>query len=247
MTTTTGPFTSPDRVAAAVPWSPLVVLAEAAARTAAVSEHVVTVVRGFDRESRRRARTVRGHLSSLGVRSVEATPAPDSWPTPDSTGLAVAAVVNVAGAGSWDAHRIAATLRVPLLTLDEAAGGAAAEVDQRHWDLIDVRAAEQTDFALSQVTLLPEDPERAEVSLTVGGTRHVVRGAQVGAGLKEHELRVRVTSPDIEEEYLTDEVTIEPVTGGYRLVRDGLPVGELTGPVTLTTVRQGLVVHVVRA
>nr|BFE99792.1 hypothetical protein GCM10020241_14680 [Streptoalloteichus tenebrarius] len=235
----------------------MAVLAEAATRALADGQ-AVAVVRGFDRESRRRARTVRDHLAGLGVPSVEATPAPDSWPTPAGNASPVGAVVNVAGSGSWDAHRIAAQLDAPLFALDETGensengengeNGTAGqpEVAERRLDLIEVRGARgDQDIALSHVTLLPEDLDDAELAVIVDGARHVVRGAQLRTGLHEHLLRARVIGGA--DEHVAAELTVEPVAGVVRLVRDGLPVDELTAPVTLVARPEALTVHLVRA
>ncbi|SHG68805.1 hypothetical protein [Streptoalloteichus hindustanus] len=242
MTTTTGPIAA--ATGAEARWSPLAVLADAAARGVADGQ-TVAVVRGFDRESRRRARTVRDHLAGAGVRAVEATPAPDSWPLGESS--AVGAVVNVAGSGSWDAHRIAAQLAAPLYALDETgADGAEPGITERRMDLIDVRGERgDHDIALSHVTLLPEDLTEAELAVVVDGTRHVVRGAQLRTGLHEHLLRARVVGEGAE--HVAAELTVEPVAGVFRLVRDGLPVDELTAPVTLVARPEALTVHLVRA
>ena len=92
-------------------WAPLADLTEAAV---AAGSGTVAITRGFDRNSRQRAKALRDLLSQRDVPAIEVTPAPGSDRL--LTDVAVSAVVNLIGAGSWQPYRLAAQLRAPVLT-----------------------------------------------------------------------------------------------------------------------------------
>lgn len=93
-------------------WAPLADLTEAA--VAAAGSGTVAITRGFDRNSRQRAKALRDLLRERDVAAIEVTPAPGSDRLLED--VDVTAVVNLVGAGSWQPYRIAAQLRAPVLT-----------------------------------------------------------------------------------------------------------------------------------
>ncbi|MFD0486480.1 hypothetical protein ACFQ0O_04805 [Saccharopolyspora spinosporotrichia] len=94
-------------------WEPLAGLADAA-QSAAAGSGAVAITRGFDRNSRQRAKALRELLGQRGVAAVEVTPASGSERLLADT--EVAAVINLVGAGSWQPYRLGAKLRATVFT-----------------------------------------------------------------------------------------------------------------------------------
>lgn len=219
-------------------WAPLPGLAEAAARTARTG--AVAISRGFDRNSKQRAKALRELLDDQGVAAIEVTPLPDSERL--LAGAEVAAVINLVGAGSWQPYRLAAKLRAPVLTPNPTAD-APAEPAER--DVVGVTGEEgERDAALSHVAVRPEDTEQASLTLTAAGEPLTVPGGWVVITPEQGQLRVQLGGPDYAEQtFTTGELRVETADGPHRLVRDEAPIAEFEGSLTFTAEPAGLLVQ----
>ncbi|HEY8374256.1 MAG TPA: hypothetical protein VIL00_16080 [Pseudonocardiaceae bacterium] len=233
--------------------SSLVRLAEAAARTAGGDGGAVAVVRGFDRNSRQRASLLRGHLTALQVQVIDATPALTRSESAIDRLPRLSAVINAAGAASDDAHRLAARLRVPLLTLADgetaSEENSGQEVAERRRDVIEINAPDRArDVAFVDIAAEPVDEQAGELTVTVDGeSGGTLTGSSVLVTLVRNQLGVRVSAPGRAPESLFGQrVVLQATSGAYTLIRDGLPIGELGGPLTLTVEPQDLAVHFVQ-
>ena len=218
-------------------WAPLAGLADAAAQ--AGTSGAVAITRGFDRNSRQRAKALRELLDERDIPAIEITPAPGSERLVDGT--EVASVVNLIGAGSWQPHRLAAKLRAPLLAPQQ--DGDSPVQDAR--DVIGVTSAEgRRDVALSHVAVRPEHGGAGSLTLTTGGEPLSVPGGAVAITLQDGALEIQLSGPDFAEQTFTaTEVRIEISEGPHRLVRDELPIAEFEGALTFASEPRGLVVR----
>jgi hypothetical protein len=210
-------------------WAPLADLTEAA--VAAAGSGTVAITRGFDRNSRQRAKALRELLGQRGVAAAEVTPAPGSDRLLDD--VEVTAVVNLVGAGSWQPYRVAAELRAPVLT-PKPADEPAEEVKQ---DVIALAGdSGQRDVAISHVAVRPEDPAASRLTLTHDGEQLTVPGGWVTVAVRDGELQVQVGGVDTPEQtFTTSKVRVEASGAQHRLVRDELPIADFEeGAVTVT-------------
>jgi len=242
-TTTDAPqFARSRRSAAPDPaevWAPLAGLADAAAQ--AGTSGAVAITRGFDRNSRQRAKALRDLLEQRGIAAIEITPAPGSERLVADT--EITSVVNLVGAGSWQPYRLAAKLRAPLLTPNPSDGEPDAEVTR---DVIGMTGAEDAhDVALSHVAVRPESPESdGTLTLTTGGEPLSVPGGSVAITVQDQQLEIRLSGPDYAEQTFTaTEVRVETADALHRLERDELPIADFEGAVTFTAEPKGLVVR----
>ncbi|MCA1187996.1 MULTISPECIES: hypothetical protein [unclassified Saccharopolyspora] len=208
-------------------WAPLAGLADAAAQGG--TSGAVAITRGFDRNSRLRAKALRDLLEERGVAAIEITPAVGSERLlADSE---ITSVVNLIGAGSWQPYRLAAKLRAPLLAVrgDEEAG-------QDSRDVIGVTAAEdRRDVALSHVAVRPETEGQGSLIVTADGEPISVPGGSAVVTLREQRLEVRLAGPDFAEQtFAATEVRVETADAPHRLVRDELPIADFEGALTFT-------------
>ncbi|KAA5828824.1 hypothetical protein ABT337_29610 [Saccharopolyspora hirsuta] len=219
-------------------WAPLADLTEAA--VAAAGSGTVAITRGFDRNSRQRAKALRELLNQQDVPAIEVTPAPGSDRL--LADVDVTAVVNLIGAGSWQPYRVAAQLRAPVLT--PKPGDAAAEPVTR--DVIALVGDEsgKRDVALSHVAVRSEDPAASRLVLTHDGEQLTVAGGWLTVAVQGHELQVQVGGADAAERTITTgEIRVEAFDAPHRLVRDELPIADFEGAVTFTAEPEGLVVR----
>jgi hypothetical protein len=219
-------------------WAPLADLTEAA--VAAAGSGTVAITRGFDRNSRQRAKALRELLNQRDVAAVEVTPAPGSDRL--LADVDVAAVVNLVGAGSWQPYRVAAELRAPVLT--PKPGTSPAEEVKR--DVIALAGdSGQRDVAISHVAVRSEDPAASQLSLTHDGEQLTVPGGWLTVTVRDGELQVQVGGVDgTEQTFTTSEVRVEAFDAPHRLVRDELPIADFEeGAVTFTAEPDGLSVR----
>jgi len=217
-------------------WPPLVELAEAAANTAGS----VAISRGFDRNSKNRARALRERLGEQGLSAIEVTPLPDSEGLLE--GHEITAVVNLVGAGSWQPYRLAAKLRAPVLTPNPTEGEPDAEATR---DVVGVTGDEGLrDAALSHVAVRPENAEQASLTLTSEDEPLTVPGGWVVITPQQGQLQVQLGGPDYAEQtFTTDRLRVETADAPHRLVRDEAPIAEFEGALTFTAEPGGLVVR----
>ncbi|GAA4865563.1 hypothetical protein [Saccharopolyspora rosea] len=218
-------------------WGPLASLTDAAATAAGSGS--VAITRGFDRNSRRRAKALRDLLGERGVAAIELTPAPGSERLVADADVTV--VVNLIGAGSWQPYRIAAKLRAAVLT-PKPGDGPADEVTR---DVIALASDEgRRDVALSHVAVRSEEPASSRMVLEHDGGSLEVPGGWVTITVHEQALRVEVGGRDIDEQVLTTgRVRLEVFDAPHRLVRDELPIADFEGAVTLSAEPNGLLVR----
>ncbi|GAA0524417.1 hypothetical protein GCM10011581_44550 [Saccharopolyspora subtropica] len=218
-------------------WAPLADLTEAA--VAAAGTGTVAITRGFDRNSRQRAKALRDLLNQRGVAAIEVTPAPGSDRLLADT--EIAAVVNLVGAGSWQPYRLAAELRAPVLT-PKPGEDRGAEVRR---DVIALAGDEgQRDIALSHVAVRSENPATSRLVLTHDGEELTVPGGWLTVAVQDSRLRVEVAGTDFPERTLTtDRLRVAAFDAPHRLVRDELPIADFEGAVTFTAEPGGLVVR----
>ncbi|MEU6129448.1 hypothetical protein ABZ805_09770 [Saccharopolyspora sp. NPDC047091] len=208
-------------------WAPLAGLADAAAQGG--TSGAVAITRGFDRNSRLRAKALRDLLEERGVAAIEITPAVGSERLlADSE---ITSVVNLIGAGSWQPYRLAAKLRAPLLAVrgDETGGPESR-------DVIGVTASEdRRDVALSHVAVRPETEGQGSLIVTADGEPVSVPGGSAAITLHEQRLEVRLAGPDFAEQtFAATEVQVETADAPHRLVRDELPIADFEGALTFT-------------
>ncbi|MER5391644.1 hypothetical protein [Saccharopolyspora sp. NPDC002686] len=217
-------------------WAPLADLTEAA--VAAAGSGTVAITRGFDRNSRLRAKALRDLLEQRDVPSIEVTPAVGSDRL--LADVDVTAVVNLIGAESWQPYRIAAQLRAPVLS--PKPGETAGEQVTR--DVIALAGdSGKRDVALSHVAVRSEDPA-GQLTLTYNGEQLTLTGGWLTVAVQGHELQVQVGGAGIAEQSITTaELRVETAEAPHRLVRDELPIADLEGAVTFTAEPEGLVVR----
>ncbi|MFR9730290.1 hypothetical protein ACL03H_13760 [Saccharopolyspora sp. MS10] len=216
-------------------WAPLAGLADAAARGGASG--AVAITRGFDRNSRLRAKALRELLEERGAAAIEITPAVGSERL--LAGTEISSVVNLIGSGSWQPHRLAAKLRAPLLVPSAGESGDSSR------DVIGVTGAEGArDVALSHVAVRPEADGEGSLVVTADGEPLSVPGGSVAVTLREQRLEVRLAGPDFAEQtFAAGEVRVETVDAPHRLVRDELPIAAFEGALTFTAEPTGLVLR----
>jgi hypothetical protein len=219
---------------------PLADLADAAVQAAASG--TVAITRGFDRNSRQRAKALRHLLEERDIAAIEVTPAPGSERL--LAGTDVHAVINLVGAGAWQPYRLAVKLRAPVLAPRSGDGAAASETER---DVICVTSAEGVrDAALSHVGLRPENTEASSLTITSDGESVSIPGGWVTIVPRDQWLELSLGGPDIAERTSTaQEVHIETLGGPYRWVRDELPIADFEGVLTFTAEPRGLVVRTV--
>ncbi|GAA2355186.1 hypothetical protein GCM10009854_36650 [Saccharopolyspora halophila] len=215
-------------------WAPLADLTEAAA--AAAGSQTVAITRGFDRNSRLRAKALRDLLAKRDVPAIEITPAPGSDRLVD--GVSVAAVVNLIGAGSWQPYRLAAQLQVQVLT-PKPGEGLSAEATR---DVIAmVGESGERGVALSHIAVRAEEPAAAKLTLSYEGTEQTIPGGWLSATVQGDELQVQFGGTDLAEKSVsTREIRAEASDGLHRLVRDELPIADFEGAVTFSAESGGL-------
>lgn len=219
-------------------WAPLAGLTDAAAQTAA-STGTVAITRGFDRNSRQRAKALRELLHDRDVAAIEVTPAPGSERLLADT--TIASLVNLVGEGSWQPYRLAAKVQAPVIV----PGSADSQDTEINRDVIGMTGNSGTrDVALSHVAVRPEGSASSSVTITSDGEPLSVPGGWAAVTLREQQLEIQLGGPDFAEQtFTTRQVRIETMDGPHRLVRDELPIAEFEGAVTFTAEPQGLVVH----
>ena len=219
--------------------TPLVRLAEAAADTVTSTE-AVAISRGFDRNSRQRASSLRELLSEQGVTAVEVTPASASERL--LAGTEVSAVINLVGAASWQPCRLAAKLRAALLAPSED-----GQASESRWDVIGVTGEDgHRDVALRRVAVLPEDFDNSSITISRDDEPLSLPGGQVTVTPHEQLLHVHLQAPDFAAQTFTaDTITVEALGAAHRLIRDELPIAELEGALTFSAEPQGLLLRAV--
>lgn len=220
-------------------WAPLAGLTDAAAQAASAAG-TVAITRGFDRNSRQRAKALRDLLNERGIATIEVTPAPGSARL--LAGTEVAALVNLIGSDSWQPYRLAAALQAPVLVPRADSDGPAEETRR---DVITMSSeSDERDVALSHVAVRPEDPASSSVTITTNGEPLSVPGGNVTIGLSGQRLEIHVAGPDFAEQtFSAEQVRIETFNAPHRLVRDELPIAEFEGSVLLSAEIAGLVVR----
>ncbi|MFC7342293.1 hypothetical protein [Saccharopolyspora griseoalba] len=215
-------------------WAPLADLTEAAA--AAAGSGTVAITRGFDRNSRLRAKALRDLLAKREVPAIEITPAPGSDRLVE--GVPVAVVVNLIGAGSWQPYRLAAQLKVEILTPKPGENPAAAATR----DVIAVVGdSGARGVALSHVAVRAEEPSEAKLTLTYDGTEQTVAGGWLSATVQGDQLQVQFGGNELPERSVsTAELRVDASDALHRLVRDELPIADFEGAVTFTAESSGL-------
>lgn len=218
-------------------WAPLAGLTDAAAQAASASG-TIAITRGFDGNSRQRAKALRDLLAERGIATVEVTPAPGSARLLADT--EIAALVNLIGSASWQPYRLAASLRAPVLVPRDDSGSA----EETRRDVIVMTGdSGARDVALSHVAVRPEDATTSSVTITSDGEPLSVPGGNVTIGLADQKLEIHLAGPDFAEQtFSAEQVRVETFEGPHRLVRDELPIAEFEGAVVLAAEPQGLVV-----
>ena len=218
-------------------WAPLADLTEAAV---AAGSGTVAITRGFDRNSRQRAKALRDLLSQRDVPAIEVTPAPGSDRL--LTDVAVSAVVNLIGAGSWQPYRLAAQLRAPVLT--PKPGTEPAEEVSR--DVIALAGEEsgKRDVALSHIAVRGDNPAEGRLTVAFDETEQVIDGGWLTATVSEGQLSVQFGGRDLTEQSVsTGQIRVEASDAPHRLVRDELPIADFEGAVVLSAEPAGLKVR----
>ncbi|RRO19427.1 hypothetical protein EIL87_04850 [Saccharopolyspora rhizosphaerae] len=219
-------------------WAPLADLTEAAAATA--GSQTVAITRGFDRNSRQRAKALRDLLSRRDVPAIEVTPAPGSDRL--LTDVAIGAVVNLIGAGSWQPYRLAAQLRVPVLT--PKPGPDAAEEATRDVIALVGEESGKRDVALSHVAVRGDNPADGRLTVSFDGTEEVVEGGWLTATVSGDQLEVQFGGEGrAEQSVTTSRIRVEASDTPHRLVRDELPIADFEGAVVLSAEAAGLKVR----
>lgn len=220
-------------------WAPLAGLAEAAANAASASG-AIAITRGFDRNSRQRAKALRDLLTDRDIATIEVTPAPGSSRLLE--GSEVAAIVNLIGSDSWQAYRLAAAFRAPVL-LPNADGDDSAGETRR--DVITLTGESgKRDVALSHVAVRPESAATSTITLTIDGEPLSVSGGNVTLGIVDQQLEIHLAGPDFAEKTLTaEQIRIETAESPHRIVRDELPIAEFEGSLVVAAEPRSLVVR----
>lgn len=219
-------------------WAPLGPLSDAAVQLA--DGGAMVIARGFDRNSRERAKTLRDALEHRGVATIEVTQALGSERLLADT--KVAGVLNLVGSSTWQPHRLAAKLRVPMLTPYGTAGDSDSEYRR---DVIGVATEENRDIALSHVSVHPAGDAVSNLVITCGGEPVSLPGGWIAITPESDHLVVRFGGSDYAEQSLTaTEVRVESSEGPHRLVRDELPIADFESAVTFRAEPEGLqVIH----
>ncbi|TWF93551.1 hypothetical protein [Saccharopolyspora dendranthemae] len=218
-------------------WAPLADLTEAAV---AAGSGTVAITRGFDRNSRQRAKALRDLLSQRDVPAIEVTPAPGSDRL--LADVAVSAVVNLIGAGSWQPYRLAAQLRAPVLT-PKPSTEPGEEVSR---DVIALAGEEsgKRDVALSHIAVRGDNPAEGRLTVTFDETEQVIDGGWLTATVSEGRLSVQFGGQDLAEQSVScGRIRIEASDAPHRLVRDELPIADFEGAVVLSAEPAGLKVR----
>lgn len=220
-------------------WAPLAGLAETAAKAASTSG-AIAITRGFDRNSRQRAKALRDLLNDRDIAAIEVTPAPGSSRLLE--GAEVAAIVNLIGSESWQPYRLAAALRAPVLlpsTDEESPDGESLR------DVITLTGETgKRDVALSHVAVRPENTATSTITATVDGEPVSVSGGNVTLRIVDQKLEVRLAGPDFAEKTFTaEQARIETSESPHRIVRDELPIAEFEGTLVLAAEPRSLAVR----
>jgi hypothetical protein len=192
-----------------------------AAVEAAGGRGAVAVVRGFNRDVRRRARLLRDELRGRDVPAFEVTPM-----TADGQLQPVAAVVDPTREGSPGAHRVAARLGVALVAPAAHEGPSTV----RHHDVVGLRYRDWFDVAFDSVRVMPDGEAGGPLSVDSGSGALAVCGdvlIHLDGG------RLRVAGQELDGEHLRVHGT-----AGYRVLRDGMPVAELHGDLEISVERR---------
>lgn len=154
----------------------------------------------------------------------------------------VAVVVNLIAGESRQAHRMAATLRVPLLHLT------AENSDQQREDVIGVTdASGRRDVALTHIAVRPSAPGSGKLGVTLDDEHQTVEGGNLDVTARGAELFAELRGSDyaVRSENVR-QITIESFDGQFQLVRDELPIADLEdGPLHLAAEPAGLTVHAI--
>lgn len=219
-------------------WAPLGDLADAAQR--ASGHRGIVIARGFDRNSRQRAKALRDLLMARDIPAIEVTSAPDSERL--LAGADIAVVVNLLASDSWQSYRLAAKLQVPMLTPKSSEDSSTAEL--RH-DVIGMTGDSDTrDVAFSHVAVRPEDPSASSLVITSDGEPLSLPGGWITLVPGQQRLLVQVGAPDFAElSFEASRIRVETFDGPHRLVRDELPIAEFDGAVVFAAEPRGLVVQ----
>lgn len=219
-------------------WAPLGPLSDAAMRLA--DGGAMVIARGFDRNSRQRAKVLRDALEHQKVAAIEVTQALGSERLLADTH--VAGVVNLVGSSTWQPHRLAAKLRVPMLT---PYGTGIDSGSEHRRDVIGVATEETRDIALSHVAVNPADDTASNLVITCGGEPVSLPGGWIAITPERDHLVVRFGGKDFAEQSLTaTEIQVESSEGPHRLVRDELPIADFESAVTFSAEAEGLrVIH----
>ncbi|MCI2416151.1 hypothetical protein MOQ72_01840 [Saccharopolyspora sp. K220] len=218
-------------------WAPLASLTEAA--VAVAGSGTVAITRGFDRNSRQRAKALRELLGQRGVAAIEVTPAPGSDRLLADT--EITAVVNLVGAGSWQPYRVAAELGAPVLT-PKPGDGPAEDVKR---DVIALAGdSGQRDVAISHVAIRSEDPAASRLTLSYDGEQLEVPGGWLTVEVRSGDLLIQVGGVHFAEQTLTTgQLRVAAFDAPHRLVRDELPIADFEGAVTFTAEPAGLLIR----
>ncbi|TDD05729.1 hypothetical protein E1181_14200 [Saccharopolyspora terrae] len=219
-------------------WAPLADLTEAA--VAAAGSGTVAITRGFDRNSRQRAKALRDLLARRDVPAIEVTPAPGSDRL--LADVAVSAVVNLIGAGSWQPYRLAAQLRAPVLTPKPGTEPG----DEVTRDVIALAGEEsgKRDVAISHVAVRGDKPTDGRLTVSFDGTEQVIDGGWLTATVTGDQLSVQFGGQGLDERSInTGKIRIEASDAPHRLVRDELPIADFEGAVVLSAEPAGLKVR----
>jgi hypothetical protein len=211
---------------------------------------LVGVVRGFDSQSRLRARVLRAKLDARGLRSLDLTT------LPAATGRASASprlgapqlLVDTTGRASSSrgpVSRLAVRLGVPLVALSTSADPAGADRTsgpRRETRLVlavdaarDEADRQLLDVALDDLVLRPDsDDARLDVHLERRLAIEDVRGEVRVRSDLVHPLAVEQPGERSFTLGTGPSVTLRPRSGRYHLLLDGVPIADLAGPSSLT-------------
>jgi hypothetical protein len=219
----------------------------------------VTILRGFDADSRHRAIAVRDRLRRREVAAhviaapVAATLDQLHGAHPASPGVPhVCAFVDATAGGRQEADRIAGWFGVPVVGLGDRAGTQIRPL--LRLGLKDTRPQDRRIFSSTEgkivgvgfdsVVVLPNQPEKGSLRLRVGSAlpRDLPEGTAIRMGLLSGHVRVETAEPlGQSRTWIADRISIEQVSGVHTVQRDGLLVADLDRQLTVNSDPVGLV------
>ncbi|MFZ5847290.1 MAG: hypothetical protein ACOYX5_07920 [Actinomycetota bacterium] len=221
----------------------------------------VTILRGFDADSRHRSKAVRDRLRRRGI-TARVTAAPVAATRDQLHGVHVASrgvphvcvFVDATAGGRQEADRIAGWFGIPVVGLGQSAETQTHPLlrlglhDTRPGDrrVFPSTAGEVVGVAFDFVAVLPNQPEKGSLRVRVG--RDLPRDLPEGSAVRMAMLsgHVQVTTAEgagQSRTWIADQVRVEQTSGVHTIHRDGLLVADLDGCLSVIPDPRGLVRH----